>query len=70
MKILLTLVMCSYIQGSCLAPYEWPQRYDSMYDCMLAGYEESQKKMKEIGRIEVNKHEIYIRFTCVPAASL
>jgi len=52
MKILLTLIMCSYIQGSCLQPYEWPVQYDSMYDCMIAGYEESQRKMEEIGRVE------------------
>ena len=69
MKILLTLIMCSYIQGSCLQPYELPVQYDTMYDCMIAGYEESQKKMKEIGRVEVNQHQIYIRFTCVPAAN-
>ena len=69
MKILLTLIMCSYIQGSCLQPYEWPVQYDTIYDCMIAGYEESQKKMKEIGRVEVNQHQIYIRFTCVPAAN-
>jgi hypothetical protein len=36
---------------------------------MLAGYEESQKKMIEIGRVEVNQHQIYIRFTCVSAAN-
>ena len=69
MKILLTLIICSYIQGSCLQPYEWPIQYYSMYDCMQAGYEESQNKMKEIGRVEVNKHQIYFRFTCVPAAN-
>tara|TARA_R100001082_G_scaffold59463_1_gene32988 strand:- start:239 stop:451 length:213 start_codon:yes stop_codon:yes gene_type:complete len=70
MKILLTLIMCSYVQGSCLQPYEWPERYNSMYDCMLAGYEESQNKMKEIGRAEVNKHQIYIRFTCTEAGDI
>ena len=69
MKILLTLILCSYVQGSCLQPYEWPVRYNNMYDCMIAGYEESQRKMEEIGRVEVNKHQIYIRFTCVPAAN-
>jgi hypothetical protein len=70
MKILLTLIMCSYVQGSCLQPYEWPERYNSMYDCMLAGYEESKKKMKEIGRQEVNEHQIYIRFTCTAAKDI
>ena len=69
MKILLTLIMCSYIQGSCLQPYEWPVQYDTMYDCMIAGYEESINKMKEIGRAEVNKHGVFIRFTCTAAAT-
>ena len=69
MKILLTLILCSYVQGSCLQPYQWPVEYKDMYDCFEAGYELSLKKMKEIGRSEVNKEQIYIRFTCVPAAS-
>ena len=70
MKILLTLFICSYVQGACLQPYEWPEQYNSMYDCMQAGYKHSQNKMKEIGRVEVNKNQIYIRFTCVPAPSI
>jgi hypothetical protein len=69
MKILLTLIMCSYVQGTCLQPYEWPTQFDDMYDCMQTGYEESQKKMREIGRLEVNKHQVYIRFTCTAAAT-
>jgi hypothetical protein len=69
MKILLTLILCSYVQGSCLQPYQWPMQYNDMYDCFEAGYELSLKKMKEIGRTEVNKEQIYIRFTCVPAAT-
>ena len=70
MKILLTLIMCSYVQGSCLQPYEWPIHFNDMYDCFQAGYEESQKKMTEFGRIEVNKYQIYIRFTCVPLSTI
>jgi hypothetical protein len=35
-----------------------------MYSCLNAGYEESLKKSKEIGRKEVNKHQIYIKFIC------
>jgi len=69
MKILLTLILCSYVQGSCLQPYQWPVQYNDMYDCFEAGYELSLKKLKEIGRTEVNKEQIYIRFTCVPAAT-
>jgi len=70
MKILLTLIMCSYTSGTCLPPYEWPVHYDDMYDCMQAGYKESQRKMETIGKLEVNKHQIYIRFTCTPTKEI
>ena len=30
----------------------------------MFGYEESIKKMKEIGREEVNKYGMYIKFYC------
>ena len=66
MKIILTLIMCSYIQTTCLPPYEWPTHFDDMYDCMQTGYEESLKKMQELGKEEVNKYNMYIRFTCTP----
>ena len=64
MKIILTLIMCSYSANTCLPPHEWPTKFNDMYDCMNAGYEEANKKMIEIGREEVNKHQVYIRFTC------
>jgi hypothetical protein len=35
-----------------------------MYDCLNTGYIESKKKTEEIGRVEINEHEIYIRFSC------
>ena len=42
MKILLTLIICSYTHGACLDPYPWPTPFASTYDCMMAGYEESR----------------------------
>ena len=66
MKILLSLIICSQVAGTCLEPYPWPDKFDTQYDCMIFGYEESLKKMKEIGKQEVNKHNIYLRFTCTP----
>ncbi len=66
MKIILTLFMCSISAGECLPPYEWPERFRDSYDCMQFGYKESHRKMEEIGRVEVNKHGIYIRFLCTP----
>ena len=70
MKILLTLIMCSYVEGVCMPDYKWPEHFNSTYDCMIFGYEESQRKMKEIGRSDVNKHQIYIRFTCTPEETI
>ena len=70
MKILLSLIICSQVAGTCLEPYPWPDKFDTQYDCMIFGYEESLKKMKEIGKEEVNKHNIYIRFTCNPEESI
>ena len=70
MKILLTLIICSQVANTCMPPYPWPDTFNTTYDCMLFGYEESLKKMREIGRQEVNKHNIYIRFMCNPEESI
>ena len=70
MKILLTLIMCCYTASTCLQPYPWPDTFSNNYDCMIAGYEEAKKKIEEIGKSEVNKHQIYIRFTCTPTDSI
>ena len=66
MKFILTLIICSQVAGTCMPPYPWPDSFESRYDCMIFGYEESLNKMQEIGRQEVNKHNVYIRFTCTP----
>ena len=65
MKIILILYMCSYTAGSCLPGYQWPEKFNDMYDCMQAGYTESIKKMEEVGREDVNEYEAFIRFACV-----
>jgi hypothetical protein len=64
MKILLSLIICSQVAGTCLEPYPWPEKFNTQYDCMMFGYQESLNKMKQIGRTEVNKYNMYIRFTC------
>ena len=64
MKIVLILYLCSFTTGQCLTPYEFPIQYNDMYDCLNAGYSESLKKAKEIGRKDVNENGIYIRFVC------
>ena len=64
MKVILILYMCSFTTRKCLPPYEFPIQYNDMYECLNAGYSESLKKSKDIGRQDVNKNGIYIRFAC------
>jgi hypothetical protein len=70
MKFILALIICSQTQQVCMPAYQWPEMFDTTYDCMTFGYEESLVKMKEIGQEEVNKHDIYIRFTCTPQETI
>ncbi len=39
--------------------------YNDMYSCLNAGHQESLDKMEEIGKEDINKHEIYIKFVCM-----
>ena len=64
MKYTLLMLICSLMAGECMPPHPMPDKYDSIYDCLNAGYIESLNKSKEIGKEEINKHEIYIRFVC------
>ena len=66
MKILLSLIICSQVAGTCLEPYQWPTRFNTQYDCLMFGYEESLKKMKEIGRADVNQYNMFVKFYCTP----
>jgi hypothetical protein len=69
MKIILILYMCSMNTGGCLPPYQWPIEFEDAYECSVAGYEEAARKLKEIGREEVNKHQISITFSCKKIAT-
>ena len=64
MKIALAIIMCSFVHGECMQPYVFPERYASHYECMIAGYEKSLSKMKEIGRTNINKDQVFLKFAC------
>jgi len=64
MKFILVIIMCSGYQGICLDPHTFPKKYDDVYSCLMEGYQESIDKTKELGRKEVNKHKIFIKFDC------
>ena len=47
MKFLLSLVLCSVINGqtSCMPPFQSEVEYKDAYDCMLDGYQKSYNKI-------------------------
>ena len=66
MNFLLTMFICANtVQGvTCLPPIKFDILYKDGYDCMVDGYIKSHEKFIEIGREEVNKHQIFIKFGC------
>ena len=64
MKLVLAMIVCSALYQECLKPHPMPGSYSNHFDCMMAGYEESQKKLKEIGRKEINKYQTFVKFIC------
>jgi hypothetical protein len=70
MKILLSLIICSSVAGECMPPWAWPETFRTQYDCLHFGYAESQKKLEELGKEEVNKYGMYIKFYCTPVNTI
>ena len=66
MKFILSLLICSSVANECMPPYQWPETFTTKYDCLIFGYEESKNKMLEIGKSDVNKHGMFLRFICTP----
>ena len=66
MKIFgLVLYICSAAANTCIEPYKWPDTFNSSYTCMLKGYEESYKKIEEMGPERVNEFNVCIKFDCL-----
>jgi len=64
MNYILTIIMCSAVAGQCLTPYTVNKNYKDGYDCIIDGYKMAHEKIVEIGREEINKSKIYIKFGC------
>ncbi len=59
------MIICTSVYNMCLEPFPMPTKYNSHYECMIAGYEESIKKAKEMGPEDINKYETIIKFFCL-----
>ena len=70
MKILMSLIICSSVAGECMPPFQWPETFNTKYDCLHFGYEEAKRKLEEVGREDINKYGMYIKFTCTPVDTI
>ena len=66
MEYVLTMIICAFIDGktTCMPPHRFDNIYADGYSCMLDGYTKSYDKIVEIGKEDVNKFNIYIKFGC------
>ena len=72
MKILLTIVICSIIDGEpvCVEPHTFEHTYNDYYDCMIDGYNKASDKTVQLGRDPVNEFKIYIKFGCTEQSEI
>ena len=47
-----------------MQPHSFEDKYTDAYSCMLDGYTRSYDKIVELGKDDVNKFNIYIKFGC------
>ena len=64
MNFILTLILCSGIDGTCLTMYDDKKVHVDFYDCILSGSFKSIVELEKIGREAVNKNKLYIKFGC------
>ena len=66
MKYVLTMIICAFVEGktTCMPPLVVNENYVDGYSCMLDGYTKAYDKIVEIGKDDVNKFNIYIKFGC------
>ena len=64
MKYILVMIICSQIESTCYPPIALKKTFNSSYDCLQEGYMESKILLKELGKQQVNKNKIIIKFTC------
>ena len=58
------MVFCSSVYQQCQPAYTMTESYNNWYECMVAGYDEAKRKTIQVGKEQVNKDGIYIKFYC------
>ena len=60
------MILCAFVDGktTCMPPHTFETKYKDAYSCMLDGYTKSYDKILELGKEDVNRFNIYIKFGC------
>ena len=64
MKIILIMLVCSFVSGTCTPPLVINEEFEDMYSCLIRGYEESISMTMDVGREEINEKGLFTRFAC------
>ena len=64
MNFILTLILCSGIDGMCIPMYEEKKPFKDFYDCILSGSFKSIIELENIGRETVNDNKLYMKYGC------
>ena len=59
------MIICAQVESTCYPPITLNKTFYTSYDCLQEGYKESQTLLKELGKEQVNKNKIIIKFTCL-----
>ena len=62
---MLIMIICAQVESTCYPPITLNKTFYTSYDCLQEGYKESQTLLKELGKEQVNKNKIIIKFTCL-----
>ena len=70
MSFMLTMVLCSHLEMTCMQPVTNDKTYSSFKNCMLTGYNASAILLETIHKDDVNNKQIYVNFTCTEGESI
>ena len=65
MKLSLVLIICSAVNSTCLPPMNTGLNYDTWYDCMVGGSQQSIEFLIASDPYHINENELFIKFSCI-----
>tara|TARA_R100001086_G_scaffold49782_1_gene22122 strand:- start:969 stop:1187 length:219 start_codon:yes stop_codon:yes gene_type:complete len=65
MKLSLVLIICSAVNSTCLPPMDTGLNYNTWYDCMIGGSEQSIDFLKSSDKNQTNENKLFIKFSCI-----